>query len=224
MARAERKQSYGVCELCGQRSNKAGMSRHLAKCSDAKLHKAGGVKSCWRISISGSQPFWIEVLVRGNAKLADLDAWLRELWLECCGHMSMFRIGESRYVLPLIKEDMIDMGDKSMDVTLDEVLTKGLTFTHEYDFGTTTGLDLKAVGQHKAALGRDKIKLLTRNEDPEWKCIRCDKPASWICTHCMWESDSPFYCEQHEEHADEHDEMLLPVVNSPRMGQCGYEG
>ncbi len=36
--------------------------------------------------------------------------------------------------------------------------------------------------------------------------------------------DDDFFCDEHaEEHACE-EESLLPVVNSPRMGVCGYCG
>lgn len=41
--------------------------------------------------------------------------------------------------------------------------------------------------------------------------------------------DSPFFCDLHaqqhaEERHDAEDYMFLPVVNSPRMGMCGYTG
>ena len=33
-----------------------------------------------------------------DATLADLDRFLRDIWLECCGHMSQFTIGKARYI------------------------------------------------------------------------------------------------------------------------------
>jgi hypothetical protein len=42
----------------------------------------------------------------------------------------------------------------------------------------------------------------------------------------MYEQENPFYCGAHAE-SEEHEcgeEALLPVVNSPRMGMCGYTG
>jgi hypothetical protein len=42
---------------------------------------------------------------------------------------------------------------------------------------------------------------------------------------CIYEKENPFYCEEHAgDHGCEDAEMLLPVVNSPRMGMCGYAG
>jgi hypothetical protein len=45
-----------------------------------------------------------------------------------------------------------------------------------------------------------------------------------VCAECVWEDeDGARFCEAHaDEH--EHDDMLMPVVNSPRTGMCGYDG
>ena len=40
----------------------------------------------------------------------------------------------------------------------------------------------------------------------------------------MYEREDPFLCEVHTEKHDCGEEALLPVVNSPRMGMCGYTG
>jgi hypothetical protein len=35
------------------------------------------------------------------------------------------------------------------------------------------------------------------------------------------------FCDAHtEEHAEDldHEEMMMPIVNSPRTGMCGYDG
>jgi hypothetical protein len=39
----------------------------------------------------------------------------------------------------------------------------------------------------------------------------------------MSDTDNPFFCDSCAE-KHEHEEMLLPVVNSPRMGVCAYDG
>jgi hypothetical protein len=41
----------------------------------------------------------------------------------------------------------------------------------------------------------------------------------------MYELENPFYCERHaEDHDCDELEMILPVVNSQRMGVCAYAG
>ena len=67
---------------------------------------------------------------------------------------------------------------------------------------------------------------MARNNPPELICMECDQPASGICIECVYEDDKDgLLCRQHVKthpHRDYGDPM--PVVNSPRMGMCGYEG
>ena len=69
---------------------------------------------------------------------------------------------------------------------------------------------------------KDAVRLLARNVPRDLKCIDCGKPAEYVgmgrfnpheylyCAEC---------CKEDEEYG-----MRLPVTNSPRMGQCGYDG
>jgi hypothetical protein len=94
-----------------------------------------------------------------------------------------------------------------------------------YDFGTSTELKLRVVDEREGRIGNEQVCLLSQNEAPIWECEVCGEEASWICTFCMYERENPFYCEDHsEDHECDEPEMLLPVVNSPRMGMCGYDG
>jgi len=74
-------------------------------------------------------------------------------------------------------------------------------------------------------LGRELLRLLSLNEGPVWECEVCGGAFDWVCPFCMYERENPFYCEAHaKDHDCEEPEMVLPAVNSPRMGMCGYEG
>jgi hypothetical protein len=157
--------------------------------------------------------------VSADAKLEVLDRFLRDIWLECCGHMSMFSIQDKRYSIA----PMADFDEKSMNARLDAVLTPGMTFYHEYDFGSTTHLKLKVVALEDKQIKNREIVVLARNEPPSYPCMSCNKTAAHICTECMLVGEGCL-C---EECVDEHEcgeEMLLPIVNSPRVGECGYTG
>ena len=43
------------------------------------------------------QRYWMYVKMSETATLDDLDMFLRNIWLECCGHLSEFNINGRRY-------------------------------------------------------------------------------------------------------------------------------
>jgi hypothetical protein len=94
---------------------------------------------------------------------------------------------------------------------------------YAYDYGSTTVLRLKVVAQHHAPSRRDAVRLLARNDAPVWSCTECDDPATSLCAYCRYEGPA-FLCEAHVDDHECGDEAMLPVVNSPRMGVCGYTG
>ncbi len=100
----------------------------------------------------------------------------------------------------------------------------GTTFEHEYDFGSTTELAGRVVSEHESALSkREPIRLLARDDPPEFQCEACGEPATLICSQCVWEGVG-LLCDAHAEAHECGEEMLLPVINSPRMSVCGCEG
>ena len=180
-----------------------------------------------RIEDAYSPIFWMDVEMEADSTLEELDGFLRGEWLECCGHLSDFDIDgitytvTSSYGMGLF----IDPNERTMDVELGEILGKGSRFQHTYDFGTSTELKLRVVDERQGRIGGESVRLLSQNEAPVWECEVCGEDASWICTFCMYERGNPFYCELHaEDHDCDEPEMILPVVNSPRMGMCGYTG
>jgi hypothetical protein len=98
----------------------------------------------------------------------------------------------------------------------------GDTFHYEYDFGSTTELTLKVVAKRDGVMKRNAIRLLARNQPPDIRC-QCGKPAVWVCGECSWEP-SGWLCKACGKKHECGDEMFLPVVNSPRVGVCGYTG
>jgi len=199
------------------------MSRHVQSC--VAVDRERGTQTSSFLLCVGASSFWLYAAARDDAMLRDLDVFLRDIWLECCGHMSSFHIAGERYTEPPQEETDALFGppDRAMDVTLSRVLRPNLSFEHEYDFGSTTTLQLTVVSEREIPMRkREPVKLIARNEAPVWNCTVCQSPAAWICVECENEGP-PFLCRAHAR-THEHDDMLLPVVNSPRMGVCGYEG
>lgn len=200
----------GICSLCGHSAAKPQMSRHLVAC--VPRHDTRGPKERLlqlRVEAGGDPAYWLYLEARSNATLEQLDALLREVWLECCGHMSAFRLGRTD----------LEMGSR-IGATF---RSKGAAFEYEYDFGSTTELKGRVVAVREGSIGRGSVRVLARNAPLVWKCANCDAPATVVCPFCG-EPDATF-CRLHgRQHACAEEGEFLPIVNSPRMGVCGYTG
>lgn len=198
--------SKGNCYLCGRELGKTAIKNHLMK---AHTDPDGGQK-CYLLKIEGAydKSYWLYADVPVDAAFTSLDAFLRKIWLECCGHMSAFYYGGRQQLGKSRKLSILSVGD---------------SIRHEYDFGTTTETIITVVGEAVRKKQGEAVRLLARNIPPSYTCSACGKPAAVICTECIYETDNPFLCETCAS-KHEHEGMMLPAVNSPRMGECGYDG
>ena len=113
-----------------------------------------------------SSLYWLDIEIKTGATLADLDTFLREVWLECCGHLSAFDIGQERYGGSHGLEapgGFFDHGEKSLSAKIGDVLAPGMKFIYEYDFGSTAELTLKVTGEREGRIGPAPLRLLARN-------------------------------------------------------------
>jgi len=217
----------GTCQLCQTVLSKSGMTRHLGTClqkaaDTTSTQKAKKAIKLLHLQVEGrGQPqYWMHLELPADATLETLDAFLRSTWLECCGHMSKFDIGGvsySSYPDP-------EFGDKSMRAKVGTVLSPGGQFFHEYDFGTTTELRLKVVAERQGQAKGKSVGILARNEPPQIVCKECGKPATEVCTECIYDEGGGWLCETCAGEHECGEDMLLPVANSPRVGMCGYAG
>lgn len=199
------------------------MLRHLATCVAATPSQQGEGVVQFRVDMIHS-PFWIDVEVKERSTLRQFDRFLREIWLECCGHLSAFEIGRIRYDVGGDEDFHAGRNELTMDVTVAQALAGApKTFSYEYDFGSTTQLRLQEIAHFQAPKRRAAVRLLARNDAPQWVCGTCSGPAEALCAYCVDEGD-PFVCDAHMEDHLCGDEAMRPIVNSPRMGVCGYSG
>lgn len=110
-----------------------------------------------------------------------------------------------------------------MKVAASNVLRPGMKFCHKYDFGTTTELTLRVVAEWEGETKGKSIQLLSKNEPPSIMCGMCGKIATQVCSQCIW-SGAGWLCDECARKHGCGEDMLLPVVNSPRVGMCGYTG
>ena len=221
-----RRTSTGTCNFCHGTFSKGTMTRHLSACKQRQAVLQAPTSrgkerqtKLFHLVADGYGPYWLHLEVRADATLATLDAFLRDIWLECCGHMSQFSIDGEDYV----SSDARELRARGMNVTLEKVFYPGMTCTYEYDFGTTTELKLRVVAERLGERQKEAVQVLARNDALVLPCDACGKEATHVCTQCIYD-DQGWLCDACVAEHECGEEMLLPVVNSPRVGMCGYEG
>ena len=213
-AGTQRASTKGICALCGESVDKPAVLRHLKKC--VKRETVPGEQRYFLIKVEGADAseYFLYLDVMADTTLRRLDEYLRDIWLECCGHMSVFTIrGEEYYSFAM------EPGDRGMNYKLEKLLEQSQSFQYEYDFGSYTDLKLKVAGEYTAKRRRNKIMLLARNEAPQFACVSCKKPATLVRADCGYDIAGNAYC---DDCAVQEEEGFLPITNSPRCGVCAY--
>ena len=227
-----RQTSKGICTFCRGEFSKSAMARHLETCeqrvsTEAKAgsrRKAQQIRTFHLVVEGRDLPmYWMHLDATASTTLATLDRFLRDTWLECCGHLSAFEIGGVRYTVDAGMDDGWGMDEKSMRVRLDKVFSPGQSCSYEYDYGTTTELKLKVLTEREADAKGKAIQVLARNTAPTILCEQCGKPATNVCSQCIFDGKG-WLCDSCAEKHECGEEMLMPVANSPRVGMCAYTG
>ena len=197
--------SKAHCYFCGKLLTKTGAKRHLL----THAYEGDKAQKCCLVKVESPylKDYWIYVEIPLTSNLEKLDEFLRCIWLECCGHMSAFTYVRSYNEINMSKK----IGG----------FAPGTILQYEYDFGSTTTLYITFVQNVSRQKQKSAVRVMARNDPYTFECEKCGKEAIWIDAS---EWPAVMYC---DECADEYfgdDGYLLPVVNSPRMGVCGYCG
>ena len=238
-----RKQTRGFCKYCGKEYTKTGMVKHLKTCKERNVifEQATGQTAWYQLLLQSEymNDYWLIIQIKEGASLKKLDQFIRDIWVECCGHLSCFEINGQLY------ESVPYMG-KSMNSKLNNVFRSGMTIKYEYDYGSTTSLIIRVLDYYSAPAEKKDVVILSRNNPPEILCAECEKnKADWvnpyeyfdnglICNECLKarvtaeikeeDPDEEIDEDYISEITDQVCEDYLPVCNSPRMGVCGYDG
>ncbi len=198
----------GLCGKCKQLFSKRAMKPHLEKCfSDPRG------RPMFLLSASGADYYWIYVAINESATLEVLDKLLRDTWLECCGHLSAFNGDLETYT-----SDPEEEGEKGMDeAKIIDAIPVGKSIWYEYDFGSTTELLISNKEILNIKTAKQSL-VLARNEKPVLFCNLCCKTAAVLVDSF----ENREVCEKCSKKVDQ--DGLLPLINSPRTGTCGYTG
>lgn len=87
---------------------------------------------------------WKRIYGRWNAassaNMQQLDQFIRDIWVECCGHLSAFECNGIQYESD--PDPYWDEDSKNMNYRLKDVVEVGDSISYAYDFGSTTELIL----------------------------------------------------------------------------------
>lgn len=230
-------QTKGFCKYCGNEYTKAGMLRHLSACKkrEIRLLAENDKRRCryFEIVISDKylKDYWLIIEANENNTLKELDKFIRDIWVECCGHLSMFTCNDVQYESNPDTNGFWGKPSKNMNFRLKDVVEVGDTMNYEYDFGSTTELVIKIHSCRDGEKRNNEIVILSRNNPLKIVCSKCGKnEARFVNPQAYYCDESPFWCEKCLENCNDEDEeyyepeFFLPICNSPRMGVCGYEG
>ena len=261
-AQDEADNSLGLCHLCGNAVRAEDVGNHIRSCVTTAVQSKFANRD-WHpnrvgdctvlVGVRGGDPrLWLSLAVRPTANLRQLDQFLRDVWLECCGHMSHFEIGGARYSARIPGHsdiDPIDFGVANTDeghmmYTVDQTIREGELFRHEYDHDDPTYLYLECLAILPApyhvlpelidppdpAEGHtdDFISILARNLPPG-HCFICGSAARWSYY------ENPYIRTQQEQSGSSgfppffcddcapRNATLTQLRNSPRVGAHCYD-
>lgn len=188
---------------------------------DENSSKANINKFVLHITSKYNKDYWLYISIDVNATLKDLDQFLRDIWLECCGHLSMFRIDGKNYESEVDDSSIFGRVENNMNVKLKDVVAVNYKMQYEYDFGSTTYLEIKVLDKLRCSNKGKKVEIMTRNNEVQLNCSYCQEPAVYY----DYENES-YLCNNCYENHNVDDEMIEEIgyVNSPRAGVCGYQG
>ena len=229
--------SKGACGYCRREMTCSGLGRHLRSCPERRksIERANGRSGSnellhhLQVRDGYGLGYWLHLEMDGSATLFDLDHYLRHIWLECCGHMSAFKIEGVQY-LDTLGDSFGFEESESLDAQAHQLFTPGLNFAYEYDFGTTTELSIRVLDQRGGKPSTTHgLALMARNAPVQVPCEQCGKSAQLICLDCCYDSvghGAGYVCRDHAGSHATHDDYggMMGIFNSPRSGVCGYDG
>ena len=250
----------GWCHLCRQTIHGDEAVEHSRICVVAAVHNVFALREEYEsrnnpvlIHIQDKKlRHWMTITVRPTTSLRQQDQFLRDIWLECCGHMSHFQVGKKQYSACVPgpgdhhdhDTDKADPDELHMVRTVEEAIRPHREFQHEFDYGDTTYLNLEHAGVvpvpyecvaelANAPWNADKysdhfITIVARNKPAE-RCFTCGQTASLRYyenpyIHVPREMDGPIVAPPYFcSDCSLHDVPMVTLRNSPRVGNGCYD-
>src|SRR2546426_2748620 len=96
----------GICQYCDGEFDKSKMSQHLKHCKQRAAAITASIgdgtkqkQRLFHILVEGryNPQYWMHLEIPASEPLFTLDGFFRDIWVECCDHLSAFEIGGVSY-------------------------------------------------------------------------------------------------------------------------------
>jgi hypothetical protein len=185
--------------------------------------------------------YYIYLAAPDHLSLRDLDVYLRALWLQCCSHMSCFSTDTGKEYYPQLFSNPSFPNFENhflmSEMAISDFFSANDHCAYEYDFADRTQLQIQVI-QRITNAPKQKFTLLIRNEEPQYYCDSCqERIIIRYCQACRQSFCEGCFVSSHLQDTKKKEsksvknskkmcgsDYCLPVVNSPRVGKCGYVG
>lgn len=154
------------CNACGKEYTARGITRHIKACQAIQEAYLKGYYKYYTLKIKDvyKTDFFLYINVVSHLTLGELDQFLRDIWLECCNHLSGFRC--DGYYYTLNESDGYGMPGKYIE--LNELVQVGTKLEYDYDYGSTTELEIEVIDELTGPRRESLIEIFARNKMPDY--------------------------------------------------------
>lgn len=162
------------CNACGKEYTTRGITRHLKSCPEIHKNDSNGMYKYYTLKIRDvyEKYYFLYINVSAEITLGQLDQFLRDIWLECCNHLSSFYYRNEYYDINRFTDSA------AINLKLEKLLDDKDSILYEYDFGSTTKLEIELKEEFFDKKRDSLIEIYARNKMPKYLIENFDDPAN----------------------------------------------
>ena len=181
----------GKCYYCNKDLTNRTAKRHVKTCKERiskqeeRMSNGENLKDKFILKLAyhyNPSDYYMYIGIDVDKTLDELDDFIREVWVECCDHLSSFTIAGEVYDKEMGAVDLFWGSDnENCDVELDKVVSLGDLFGYEYDFGSTTVLNIEVIDEYKDLSSFKGIEILARS----YSKGKVNSPREGVCGYMI---------------------------------------
>lgn len=209
-----------LCKICNQKFTERGLKKHIIKCIPTTIYNGIYMRLYGEKKIKVNdetiiKKYWVYIVVPLDYTLHKLDSVIRNIWVECCNHLSEFIVSKDNKInIYIYSNHEQEDKDINQQINLLDVI-KNKELVYHYDFDNTTKINIEILDIITNKKNNENILLINRNNEVDINCSNCNNSSNKICSIC-----NKINCCYNSCMCD--NKTLLPLLNSPRMGTCCY--